>query len=460
MVCINMRTYIDTIVDYIGFKTDASKYFTKSLVVQLFGHLLSKKSKVFITPEVEYLNLYIMLIGESFYARKSAIQDMVMDLYPKDKLLPNESSAEKFIANLEEIPDGVWSYGEFSKILKHIKKGSYLSSIAETLNDLYKYDRREYKRELMKDEYVIINPYPTFNTTLTPEVLMEQVTPEMMEGGLFGRLIMVPSVESERKIKPRDNLPKELFKIKCNLKRNIEVLSDMNLKVNFTFDDSGFKTINDIEEKLSHNGARAIAGRYGQAIIKISAIIAFGEELYNKQVLHKIHKISKINQINKIHKIHSQESSTDMRVVASEASCELCDFVNFVNFVNFEIKIRSEHVMEAYDLVKPGIEFANNLIDYSKMNKPYIIKAREYIKENYPCNRSDVMRAKHLDSRQIKEAETTLIEQGIIIRTTYNYKRSDGKMSKPKTIYCLTSVDKNKCDNCKYKIECKKSGNI
>lgn len=447
-----MRSFVDIFVDYMGFKTDACKLYARILILQLIGHLLSKNSKVYITPEIERLNLYVMLIGSSYYARKSAVQDMVMNLYPVDKILPNESSAEKFIVNLVDTPDGVWAFGEFSKILKHIKKGGYLSNIAETLNDLYKYDRELYKRELMNDTYEIRKPYPSFNTTLTPEVLMEQVTPEMLDGGLFGRMILIPS-NNDGEIRPRGRLPKELFKIKCNLKRQIECMSAKKFAINFEFDDGGFEAINEVELELSkEKTARAIAGRYGQAIIKISAIEAFGEDFYNKVILPRL--ATTPNTPNtQIHKHKQSPVSADMDQVVKvmkESEVDLQNLDDYAVSSNYTITIKREHVMKAFDMVKPGIELAKKLVEYSKMNKSYIIKTREYIKENYPVKRSEVMYRNHLDRYQMKEAEATLVEQEVIDRIVF--KASNGK---PTTVYCLPDVDGSSCKNCEFKKGCR-----
>ena len=268
-------TLLEMILEYFSMVTDADVLYPKFLGVQLIGHILGKSSFVNVNPGIERLNMYVALIGESYHARKSVSQDLISELYPNDVLLPNETSAERFIANLADIPNGVWMYGEFSKILKHINKGGYLSTVAETLNDLYRYERPVYRRQIMKEEYEIKNPYPIFCTTLTPDVLKQNTDVEMLNGGLFGRLLLVPGTTKK---KPRRSIPKEAIELWEQTKYVVNELYRRKIEgIEFAFTEDALKRLNEIEDELLRSKYKAIAGRYGQAMIKIAAILTFND---------------------------------------------------------------------------------------------------------------------------------------------------------------------------------------
>jgi len=429
-----VKGYIDMMVEYIGLLSDVDPLFVKFNTAQMLGHALTKDSYININPHVERLNLYVLLIGKSYFGRKTVIQDIISDFYPQEVMLPNESSAEKFIANLAETPDGVWFYGEFSKILKHVNKGGYLSSIAETLNDLYKYERPEYKRAIMNEEYVIKKPYPIFNTTLTPEVLQKTVEPEMMDGGLFGRLILVPGKKGTGGRKP---ISKDAIHLENNLKKIFRKLEKMNLNIKFDISHDGFKLIDKIEEELVHRDkVSSIAGRYGQATIKLSAIICFSELIGSLVCVNNSKNSKKSNNSN-----NSNYQFTN------------CTYITKItNFTN--LTIETWHIEEAYEMIKPCIDFAETLYDYSIMNKKHIIKVREYIKDNFPIARSTLMQYCNLDKRQVIEAEQTLEEQNIIDMLYFKKRKKNGTLSKPTVYYCLYDYVGDKCTTCKYKEPC------
>jgi len=427
-------------VDYVGLLSDVDPLFVKFMSAQLLGHCLTKQSYININPERERLNLYVLLIGKSYFGRKTVTQDIISRFYPQEVILPNESSAEKFIVNLAEKPNGVWFYGEFSKILKHIKSGGYLSSIAETLNDLYKYERPEFKRELMNDEYIIKNPYPTFSSTLTPEVLQEKVTPEMLDGGLFGRLILVPG---ESRGGGRKCIPKEAMNLENDLKKVVRHLERMNLAVTFDISPEGFELIDEIEkELLLTSKVSSVAGRYGQAVIKLSGILCYSDLLGG--VLSNNSKNSINSNNSNISKSKDKTNFTKGTIIR-----------NITNLTNFtQLTIEKYHIQEAYDMIKPCLEFAESLYDYSVMNKKHIIKVREYVKKNFPVDRSDVMRFCNIDSVQANEAEKTLTDQEIISIRRFKKHKKTGGLCKPTTYYCLYGYKGDKCKDCKYERQC------
>lgn len=434
-------TFIDRMVEYYQMLSDGDPIFMKFGASQLLGFLLGKNSNVDVTPDKEQLNLYMLFISDSFYGRKNVAQDIMKSFYPLDKILPNETSSEKFIANLVENSNGIWFAGEFSKILKHINKGHYLSDIVETMNDLYNYKHPLYVRTIMKEDYVIQYPYPQFNSTLTPQVLQEQITTEMLDGGFFGRLLLIPGKASDGTT-GRSKIPAEAIEIKKELQTVIDTVYDLvaikKKNIQFVFDDESLELLNKIERELAQNQTiKAVAGRYGQAIIKLSAIIHFSRLLGETIASDSKNNLNRINNNNS--KYNDYTCNTTCAITTIPTTSTITDF----------------DLREAYEMVKPCIEYAETLYHYISMNRRHIIKVREYIRDNYPVLRSKVSRYCNLDSRELKEAEDTLWGMQEIMKIIRFQKIKDnGTKCRIQTVYCLYDVDKSKCKNCKYKEYC------
>jgi hypothetical protein len=418
-------TFLEMLVKYFSLVTDADPLYAKFLGVQFLGHMLTKNSTIKITPDVERTNLYVALIGESFYGRKSVSQDIIANLYPQEVLLPNETSAEKFIANLADTPNGVWMNGEFSKILKHINKGGYLSTVAEVLNDLYRYEREIYRREIMKESYEIRRPFPTFTTTLTTEVLKEISDVEMLNGGLFGRLLFVPGSTN---VKPRTNIPQEATDLWYILKQGAVMLGLSKQSYEFIFSDDALIRVNEIEQLLIKNQYRAIAGRYGQAMIKIAAILAFNDKIIQETDSSK----------NNIKSNSSNNSNNDL-------SCYIENSLYIANHAIFTIIIGEQHVNDAFEMIKPCISLCQDVFKYVELNKKHIAKVLTYVQKNHPVLRSDVMRYCNIDKKQCEEAEKTLgdggCEQLLIMYLKFP------ESLKTSTVYCLND-ENDKCIDC------------
>jgi hypothetical protein len=181
-----------------------------------------------------------------------------------------------------------------------MKKGSYLSEFAELFNDIYSYPANtSYKREILSQDISIYNPYPILNTTITPTVLQKYIEPESFEGGLFGRLILI--FNNKHKIKGRQKIPKEVFKLKKEILTLVDIIYKSKMSFEMIPTDDAFEYLTTTETDLILNSnVSAISGRYCQAALKISGILAFNEEL--DKVISKVSKVSKINNISKISK--------------------------------------------------------------------------------------------------------------------------------------------------------------
>ena len=413
--------------------SDADELYPKFLGLQMFGVILGKSSYINIMPAYKRFNLYVALVGKSFFARKNITQDKFKEIYPIELILPNESSAEKFLKNLGKLPNGIWMNGEFSKILKHINKGGYLSTIVETLNDLHNYEHPIFTRDIMKETITIHEPYPTFNTTVTPETLSEQVNAEMLEGGFFSKIILVPGTSRET---GRSEIPQEALDIKKEIIDTLSPLFYESINIEFRLDKEALERFNEIErEAIVDSKVRSVAGRYAEDVVILAGLLRFGEMIEATKNSDNSVKSKKSN--------NSNNSNT----------------ISFINTTTTIItKITPENLNEAFEMVKPCIEFVGDLHAFISMNKKYIIKMKNYVEENYPVHRSKVARMCNLDARECQIAEDTLGKTHDILKViSFRGKRKDGINTRMQYVYCVTDPDESKCKECIYKEYCKEA---
>ena len=410
--------------------------FAKFLGCQLMGNILSKNSYVSINPKPKRFNLYLCLVAKSYWGRKGVAQDMHTNYYPPDMILPNESSAEQFLRNLSQTPNGIWMYGEISKLLKHIKKGGYLTDIIEVLNDLHNYERPRYIRNTLKYTSIIDNPYPCFCASVTEEVLRDVVTPEMLDGGFFSKIILVPGKPGEAS--RRSAIPQEAFDLDKEITQEVLSLYKKNITMTFTLDSTATDKFFDLESKAQEKtNISSIVGRYTEDVVILAGILAFDDYLTK-------------NSKNCINSNNSNSSINSNDNINTHITTDTILTINTI--------ITQKHLSDAYLMIKPCIELAERLYQYSSMNRKYILKLYNYVKENYPVHRSQASRQCNLDSSEIKEAEKTLIDiQNKMKLLTYTVTKSNGVTSKPHFVYCLTNPDKTKCMTCSLKGVCAKN---
>ena len=424
--------FIDIVESYVSSISDADPQYSRIMTAQMLGYVLGKKSFVNINPNMERLNFYVLLVGESYYGRKTVTQDIFKELYPEEAFLPTETSPERFIANLANKPDGVWFNGEFSKILKHMNTGGYLSSIAEVLNDTYKYEGKVYSRQTMKEKFEVTDIYPSFCSTLTPEVLMNNVNGEMMDGGLFGRMLLV---EGKSKNGERKFVEKGIVDIKKNIQKTMSLLYNMEPEVEFRFTEDALEKLNEIEgDMASVKEVRSIAGRYCQIMIKLSAILSVADYLVK----------------------NSSNSKNNMNSLNSKIEDDYFGSINNINYFATKkvMYIEKKHLEKALFYVLPCVQFSKSLKEFVSMNKKHIVRVKNYVKDNYPVSRPTVARMCNLDKRQLDEAEETLLDHEYINIVRFRRKRKNGVLGRQQKVYCLAK-SKKECERCEYREECK-----
>lgn len=424
-------------------RTDADVLYPKFLYLQAVGHALGKQSYCEISPDMEYFNEYILLVGDSFYARKNVSQDLALKLYPEDHILPNEFSPEAFIESLAARPKAILPLGEFSRILKLCKSGKgYLSPIIEIWNDLHRYKRHTYKRETKSSgEIIIDDPYLCINATCTEEVLKKYVDTEMLMGGFFGRFILVPgkSSHSPRKMLHPCVRQLETFFTKYFFALN-KIIDEGNPAI-FEFNPEALDVFNTIEETLrTETKVTAIAGKYGQTICALACLIAFDAYL------------SKLSTTS-INSIISKVSKNSKNPVISSVNIDLettTILTNLTKITKVTI-VAPEYVLQAYELIKPCIELAKKVMDYSESDV-YVSKMREYMQKNITCSRTSFMQNANTTKEQTNKAEETLVETEELY--VFDYQKEH---TKSKKFYCwLPTRTREHCQKCEVKGCCKK----
>ena len=100
---------------------------------------------------------------------------------------------------------------------------------------------------------------------------------------------------------------------------------------------------------------------------------------------------------------------------------------NYTNYANVMF-VQKRHVERAWQIIKPCLEYANELITYVDMGKP-LAKCREYIKkfEGGWVTHSDLLRMTNLSAKEVKEAIDTLVDREEIERVL-DQKRKNGRV--------------------------------
>jgi hypothetical protein len=437
---------------YCKMRTDADVIFHNFMYLQALGHSIGKNSTCNMIPDKEYHNLYILLVGDSFFGRKGVSQDLGMKLYPLDHILPNEFSPEQFIDILSKRPQSVLALGEFSKILKMCKSGKgYLAPIIELWNDLYRYNRPCYIRDTKNGGVVIVNePYLSINSTCTEEVLKKYMEIEMLQGGFMGRFVVVPGKTTKR---PRRLLPQIVPKLELFFRQYFLELNKFmcNHPVEFIFTEESFKRLNEIEDELyNETMITAVTGRYGQTIISLADLLAFDEYMSNISIISDISNVSDISDIS----CAEIGSPVDLFLQNFTNTTNFTNITNFTKIINVDVKF----VDQAYEMIKPCINLVRKLKDYCESDVP-VSKLREFMLkvENHRAKRSDFMKLCNMTKEDTNRAEDTMGNEGtrelIVIKVeTVN---SRGTRNKEMKVYCSRKfISTTKCNKCSIKEHC------
>lgn len=404
-------SFVGMACDYYRMSTDAPLAYCEATALSILGHSLGREVVHLIQPKAVYHNSYVCLVGKSTKSRKTTVQELGQDLYNEEMWLPNESSPEKLLENLSGKPQGFCWLGEFSKILKGIKSGGYMATIAETYNDLFNCPRR-YVRDLVKGTFTIENAYLSLHSTITPEVLKENITTEMFHGGLLPRWLIL---HAQPRPKPRGKLSKRVFKLNEIIRSTTNALLKMD-KSNTYFEmtDEALKYFNtEIEEKVIYSEdyecVGAFAGRYENYIISFADLYlisdAIGVALDQGLQLSKIANLVDLVNLVCLPCIDTVSNTKNNNTITNSTNCS-----NSSKHTNCAktIPVSKEYVERAWNFVKPSLDYVRELSTFIDMEKP-LAKVREKIMTHKTISRVRLLQNTNLSSIELNNAINTLV---------------------------------------------------
>ena len=381
------------------------------------GHAIGRETIHLIQPKAVYHNSDILLAGESTISRKTTTQELGQTFYDRERWLPNETSPERLIENLSKKPEGYVWLGEFSKLLKGIKGHGYMATMAETYNDLFNCPEH-YSRDLAKGTFTCENVYLNLHSTITPEVLKENITSEMFHGGFLPRWLIVHDKPTP---KPRGRLPFNVLQMGEILKTITDGIIKMEKDVYFELSDEALAYFNEIEKKViyddGYNAVGAFAGRYENYIIAFADLYllsdAIGKAIDQSADFDKL-TVRQLGQLVELKELVNNNTSTNS--YNSKNPPNLPKYApNWKASSKYQCIVPKKYVERAFEFVKPCLDYVRELAIYIDMDEP-TAKTREYIKKHKKVYRAQLLQGTGLNSKALDNAIDTLFEREEIDR--------------------------------------------
>jgi len=409
-------SFIQLYKDYHRMHTDAPLRFGEFLGIQLLGHALGYEPANLIQPKEVRHNMYVLLVGKSTISRKSTSQQPARDVYPVERRAPEETTPEQLVALLAAQPERLQFLGEFSRLLKAMnQRGHYMSTFIELYNDLHGCPKH-YKRELRKETFEINNCYLSVNSTVTPEMLRQCLTEELVEGGFLARWLLVYGDPNPR---PRQRLGGQAFELRDTISKILNAVVNMtDKKLYFVLDDEALKTYNEIEQLAYRKYERVLpfVGRYLNYVISIADILivsdAIGKAVEEGIDVGRFSKlVDLVSLVGLVHLVKSNDldpGATNLTKVTKPLN-----LLNLLNLPADEVVIMpKEYVVRAWNLIEPCLRFATSLVDYAEL-EPYVAKVKAMFERNPgPIEHSRALQNSNLMVDKFSKAVKTLNERG------------------------------------------------
>lgn len=380
-------TLLEEYAKYHNARTDAEINFGTILFLQLIGSIMGTHCHNNLAPRIVHHNIYSALVGKSSRSRKTTVQDLVKFFSLDEDCHPNAMSPEQLLQELADNPGNMWWYGEWSTMLKRIDSNHYLSDIIEIMNDIFdcpQLFRRKIKgRGKTPEEISIRYPHLSFNTTITEEVLIKLTNDEMVEGGFFARFIMA---YGDAKGEMRKKLTKEDKERAGNISRLLHHLRRLcvfkGYENTFELTDEAIKKHFEIENKMIEmHDVGSFAGRYSNYLVSIADILLvcnkLGEYYNTPDDLKKMDNITDLFDLNG----------------------------------NRNINVDAQYISDAWDVLKPHLEYAQKIVRAVKLDKP-VRKLWKYLEGKKEVWWTDAMNGTGLNKTLMKLAFDTLEQSG------------------------------------------------
>jgi hypothetical protein len=415
-------TFVDRAKMFINFASDACPVFAEFTAIQILGFALGHEPINLLQPGEVYHNSYILLKGKSTKTRKTTTQTKFKSILPEEFELPKEGSYEALAEVMSDQNTGFIWLGEFSKLLRGVKRGDYNAGYMEFWNEIH--DCKRWTRKIRgkakkgdddsSDGHTIIDkPYLSINTTCTEESLLGSLTYEMAFGGFLARFLIVNGTPHTR---PRGRLKPDYFKLNDILRHEIEFIINLDKSgCAFELSDEALDYYNNIVEKECEDHefekAGAFAGRYQNYVVAFADILLVSEALgvmFDEGTDPST--ISKLVELVGLVKLVNEER-LDGRLCDHLVVTKALNPTNPTNFPN-RIIVPKKFVEEAWRIIKPCLVSANDLLQYIDMGKA-LAKVREYIKkaDGKEVSLRDAMRNTNVSAKEFGEAIVTLVKR-------------------------------------------------
>lgn len=436
-------SFVDIAKIYVRESSDAPIEYAEATAIQIMGFALGSGVVHRITPYDLYHNSYMNLLGPTSISRKNTVQKLLWEkIVPYLCMLPKAGSPQALLEALSEIQSGVQLMGEWSEELKGIKKEGYLSEMAEIKNNLFncqRYTKRLTKEAGKKREWTIEKPYFCMHTTCTPEVVKQNLTSEMANGGYVARILQVygePHPEPRRRLKERVNVFLQVLKTEYEWIVNCEKDGCV-----FELDDEALKYYNEVVEvesgdakynRVSGSRARILdyVLTFADILLVSEALGIFYEKILNKEM--KMTSISKLVELVTLVKLVNCYYNGE-KIVSITNCTNTTNSTNLTNSTNSEYRllVQKQYVEKSWKILKKSLNTVMELIEFADMGKE-LARVREYIKKNNGewVTRSDALRMTNLSSTKFSEALTTLIERKEIEFEAREVQRKNGTTAK------------------------------
>jgi len=361
--------------------------------------------------------------------RKDTSQQLGKNIYPYERCLPRETSPEQFVVDMSEQSERFQWLGEFTGLLKGITGTGYMARFVELYNDLHgcpkKFLRRLRKKKTDQSEFLIENAYLSINSTVTPEMLKQFLTEEMIEGGFLARWLLIYGEPHPR---PRGRLHADAVRINENLRHILTAILGMEKdETYFVFGDEALGRYQAIEEEAYKKYEKVLpfVGRYLNYLVSFADILLVSDAIgvsnekgtspYSYKQLKQLIQLKSFIQLDNINKTVKEEYS-------GESCLNLYSIIKSSKRSNYLIVSR-EYVDRAWDIIERCLEFALSIVDYVELDKP-VAKLMDYLRKVKKSSHSRAMQYTHLNAKQMELAVQTLVQMDRIKIESEQIKRT------------------------------------
>ena len=337
-----------------------------------------------------YPNIYLIVLGESFFTRKSTSVRISRDLMYRaniDKILPSDFTYESIIKHLNEHPVGVFYYYEFKTLSAMLEK-SYMTGSKALVTELFDGNPLPRCRVAADKTFNLEGFAVSFIAATTPQWFVDSIQHGDIEGGYLNRFIYVNGKEKPRNDYWPNDADDEKWKNAVGKLSNLDSLEEYQMEVPDETKQVYKQFYERFQEKfkLLHPAYRDIFSRINVYAIKFAIILETCTTL-----------------------------STTISPETMAKACQLCNFL----------------IQSTEKLCSEEMTFSKSHSDTNKVLK--------IIKEKKKIPRSELMRMTHFSKRDFDNILGTLTDS----ETVEYINERIGDSAKTSVFVRLKEINKN-----------------